>query len=172
MHLPNCDSNDVLEILQRQLTDMHKQGHNTAPVSIQELATVHYEVEPPLTEYDDEIIISNTHLLNPNVPYRHTITLPTTSPHTYNLTLLASRKVPRIVRILDTFIPTGMNSDLRQTLLKRTPTITRATTTTGKPTRDPCNIYCLAFLGLTATCRYKLFKDAALITLLQHLTDY
>ena len=90
-HLPYCNSNDVLEILQRQLTAMHKQGHNTDPESLPELATIHYDMEPPPTEYDDEPIRSNTHILDPSVPYRYTVTLPTQSPPAYGLILLSSR---------------------------------------------------------------------------------
>jgi len=172
MHLPNCDSNDVLEILQRQLTDMHKQGHNTAPVSIQELATVHYEVEPPLTEYDDEPIRSNIHLLDPSVPYRYTVTLPTQSPPAYGLILLSSRQVPWTVSIPDNFISTGIPNPLRDSILSHTPTITRATTIQARPARDDCTIYCLAFQNLTATHCYKLFRDATIATLHHHLNTH
>jgi hypothetical protein len=46
---------------------MHKQGHNIDPDSLPELATVHYDVQPPPSEYDDEPIRSNTHLLDLSV---------------------------------------------------------------------------------------------------------
>ncbi len=125
---------------------MDNARHNMDHGSLALAAIVNSHTGPPhLIEYDDEHISSNTHLLNNNVPYRHTITLPTTSAHTYNLTLLASRQVPWTIGIPYTFVPTGMNSDLGQTLLKQTPTITIASTTIAKPARDPCNIYCLAF---------------------------
>ncbi len=133
--------------------------HNTDHDSLASTATVNSHTGPPyLTKYDDEHISSNTHLLNPSVPYRHTITVPRTSPRTYRLTLLANRQVPWTTGILDTYVPTGLNSDLRHTLLKQTPTITKASTTIVKPARDLCNIYCLAFHGLTATSCYKLFR--------------
>ena len=75
-------------------TSKDKQGHNTDPDSLPELATVHYDVEPPPTEYDDDLIHSNTHLMDPYVPYRYTVTLPTQSPPAYGLILLSSRQVP------------------------------------------------------------------------------
>jgi hypothetical protein len=49
-HLLDYNLHDVLEIFQRQLTVMHKQGHNTDPDSLPQLATVHYDMEHPPTE--------------------------------------------------------------------------------------------------------------------------
>jgi hypothetical protein len=92
-YLQDYNPHDGLEILQRQLTAMHKQGHNTDPYSLPTITTIHNDVEPPSTEYDDEPIRSNTHLLDPSIPYRYTITLPTQSSPAYGLILLSSRQV-------------------------------------------------------------------------------
>ena len=124
-HLPLCYPNNIMELLHSLLTAMHRQGHNTDPDSLSAIATVSSEIEPPPTEYDDEPITSDTHLMDPTVPYRYIITLPTQSPPAYGLILLSNRQVTWTVNILESFV-TCIPNALREAILSHTPTVTRA----------------------------------------------
>jgi hypothetical protein len=130
---------------------MHKQRHNTDPDSLPAIAAVHNDVEPSPTQYDDEPIRSNTHLLDPSVPYRYTVTLPTQSPPAYGLILLSIRQVIRTEDIPDTFVPKCILNPLRDAILSHTPTVTRAATVPTRPAKDDRSIYCLAFQDLTTS---------------------
>jgi hypothetical protein len=151
---------------------MHKQGHNTDTDFLPEIATIHNNEEPPPTEYDDEPIRSNTHLLDPSVPYRYTVTLPTQSPAAYGLILLSSRQVTWTVDIPHIYVPTSIPSPLRDAILSHTPTVTRAATISARPARDNRTIYYLAFQDLTASNCYRLYRDAAVATLHHYLTAH
>ena len=129
-------------------------------------------MEPPPTKYDDDTIRSNTHLLDPSVPYRYTVTLPAQSPAAYGLILLSSRQVTWTVDIPDIYVPTGIPNPLRDAILSHTPTVTRAATIPAKPTRDDSTIYCLAFQDLTACNCYRRFRDAVVATLHHHLSAH
>ena len=82
-----------MELLHNKLTAMRRQGDNTDPDSLSAIATIHNEIEPPPTEYDEEPITSDTHIMDPTIPYRYTITLPTQSPPAYGFVLHSSPKV-------------------------------------------------------------------------------
>ena len=145
---------------------MHKQGHNTDPDSLPAITTVHNDVEPPPTEYDDEPIHSNTHLMDPSVPYRFTITLPSQYPPAYGRIFLSNRQVIWTVDILDTFVPTDIPNPLRDAILSHTPTIP------ARLAKDDCSIYCLAIQDLTSSHYCRLFRDATITTLHQYLTAH
>jgi len=128
-----------MELLHIQLTAMHRQGHNTSPDSLSTIATIHNEFEPPPTEYDHEPIISNTHILDPAVPYRYIITLTTQSPPVYGLILLSSRQVARTASVSESFV-TYIPIALREAILSHTPRFTRTATTPTRLARDDCSV--------------------------------
>jgi len=133
-----------MELLHNQLTAMHRQGHNADPDSLSAIATIHNEIEPPPTEYDDEPIISDTHTMDPTIPYRYIITLPTQPPPAYGLILLSNRQVTWTASIPESFV-TCIPNALREAILSHTPTVTRAATTQIGLARDDCSVYCHAF---------------------------
>ena len=141
---------------------MHNQGHDTDPDSLPAIATIHKDVEPPPIEYDDEPIRSNTPLLDPSVPYRYILTLPTQSSAAYGLILLSSRQVTWTVDIQETYVQTDIPNPLCDAILSHTPTVTRAAIRPTILAKDDCTIYSLAFQDLTASQCYGLFRDAAI----------
>ena len=81
------------------------------------------------TFLDDEPIASGTYFTSTHLegtPHAHVITLPTLSPATYGLTLLASRQLRWTTTLPHTCIYSWILDSPRQPLLHQTPTITRA----------------------------------------------
>jgi hypothetical protein len=127
---------------------MRSAGYPTNISGLHSAAITTYSDIPPTDELDDDPISTSTnvtpHQLAP-YPYKFRLTLPTNSPATTGLLLLASRQAPCTTRIPNEFIPTHFPEDLRQSLFQQIPTIIRANNIPPKPARDACNIYSPAF---------------------------
>jgi hypothetical protein len=108
--------------------------------------------DPPADNLDDDPIEATTIIISTQLtayPYKYRVTLPSNSPASYGLLLLANKHAPWTTTIPETFIPTHLPNDIRQRLLQQAPTIIRTNTTLPKPTRDAYFIYNPAFAGLT-----------------------
>ena len=98
------------------------------------------------------------------------IILPTFSPATYGLTLLASRQLRWSTTLPQTSILYWIQDNLRQPLLNQTPTIARANVDRLLPAKDTYLIHTTEFKGITAIVAFRLFRAAAILTLYRHLT--
>ncbi len=115
---------------------MRTAGYPSSPAGIHSAAVTSYTDDPPTDELDDEPIAIMTNITPQQLttyPYKFRLTLPTDSPATTGLLLLASRQAPWKSPIPEEYIPNHFSADLRQSLLLQVPTIIRAINTSPKP---------------------------------------
>jgi hypothetical protein len=125
------------------------------------------------TFLDDEPIAPGTYLTSKHLegtPHGHEVTLPTFSPATYGLTLLASRQLRWTTTLPQTSIPYLIPDILRQLLLNQIPTITRANVDRLTSAKDTCTIHSPAFQGVTIIVAFRIFRAAAILTLYRNLS--
>jgi hypothetical protein len=169
----NSDT-DVIDILTLRLDSMREAGYLTNISGINSATITTYSDIPPTDELDNEPISTSTsvtpHQLTP-CPYKFRLTLPTNSPATAGLLLLASRQVPWTTCIPEEFIPTRFPEDLRQSLLQQIPTIIRANNI--PPQTGPRHLHYLqpGFTRLTPRESLRQFRAAVLHTLHKILTS-
>ena len=96
--------------------------------------------------------------------------MPTYSPATYGLLMLASRQTRWTTSMPYALIPTSIANNIRQTLLQQIPIVIRSNTKDPRPSRDTCTITSLTFSGLRPTVSYKTFKASAIHTTLKLIT--
>jgi hypothetical protein len=128
---------------------------------------------PPSAELDDEPMNNTTLLLPANLtpyPYKIRLTIPTSSPASYGLVILASRQAKGTSPIPEDIIPSNFLDDVRRSLLKQIPKIVRTLISTPKPSRDQCTIYSPAFRNLSPIACLRYMRAAALHKLNKYLT--
>jgi hypothetical protein len=103
-------------------------------------------------------------------PHAHFITLPTFSPVTYGLALLASRQLRWTTTLPKTSILTWIPDSLRQPLLNQTPTITRGNVDRLTSAKDTCTIHSTDFQDISVVLAFRLFRATAILTLYRHLS--
>jgi hypothetical protein len=85
----------IWTILTHQLTHMQTTGLPTSTDGMHALQVTENSTYPARPELDDEPVTSTTQVTPPQLdtcPYRFTVTMPTYSPATYGLLLIASRQ--------------------------------------------------------------------------------
>ena len=96
------------------------------------------------TFLDDEPIASGTYSTSQHLdgtPHAHVSTLPTFSPVTYGLTLLASRQLRWSTYLPQSIIPPHILDSPIQALINQTPTITRANVERLLLGKNTCTIH-------------------------------
>ncbi len=97
LYIPYYTDDDIINILTAQLDEMQKHGAQTSSDNLNNTMTLDPISDTHLTTYpDDEHITQETNITSPHlegVPHAHIMTLPTCTPATYGLTLLAKRQL-------------------------------------------------------------------------------
>ena len=96
--------------------------------------------------------------------------MPTYSPATYILLLIAIRQTLWTTSILDTLILTSIANNIRQTLLQQISTIIRSNTEDPKLSIDTCGVTSMAFSRLRPTDSYISFRASVIHTSLKLIT--
>jgi len=136
-------------------------------------------VEPVLPPHqyvhkDDEPVLSDTDLLPKElqgVPAPYIVKLPTFSPSTYGLILLASRQTKWSASLSPDIIPADLPEDLRQALLLQIPTVTRTNADITQKAKDTCIIASNTFKDRTPIWCLNYFRAAAIQTLHKYLME-
>jgi hypothetical protein len=96
--------------------------------------------------------------------------MPSISPATYGLLLIANTQTRWTTSIPNTLIPTYIAQNIRQSMLQQRPTIIRSNTEDPKISRDTCSVTSLDFSGLRPTDIYRSFRVSSLYTSLKLIT--
>jgi len=130
IYLLDSTLEDITNLLASQLDDMQKEGIHTSSKHLHIIVTVDATTNIMDTTFiGDEPIASGTYVTHPHpegTSYVYIVTLPTFSPTTYGLTLLASRQMRWTSTLPKSSIPTRIPDNLKKPLLQQIPTITRA----------------------------------------------
>jgi hypothetical protein len=174
LYIPEPTPDAINSIIAAQLGEMQKQGIHTSPDQLENQMTIEPIMETRDTTFlDDEPIASGTYLTPKHLegaPHAHVITLPTFTPATYGLTLLASRQLRWTTTLPNSSIPAWIPESLRQPLLNQTPTITRANADRLTPAKSTCTIQSSVFQGASAIAAFRIFRAAAILTLYRNLS--
>ena len=125
------------------------------------------------TFLDDEPIASGTYLTSKHLEgtlHARVITLPTFTPATYGLTLLASRQLRWTTILPRASIPNWILDNLMQPLINQSPTITRANVDRLTSAKDTCTIHSPAFQSVSTIVAYKIFRALVILTLHRYLS--
>ena len=97
LYIPESTLEDITNIIAAQLEEMQKQGKQTSPDHLGKLMTIGPIMDTRNSTFlDVEPIAAGTYLTSTHLegtPHAYVITLPTFTPATYGLTLLASRQL-------------------------------------------------------------------------------
>ena len=175
IYLPNDydHTTDLINVLTLQLDSMSQAGYPTSPLGMRDAQVTTILGDIPTSEPDDDPIDTMTLITPPQLspyPSKFCLALPTNSPASVGLLLLASRQAPWTTIVPDALIPPNIPEDLRTRLSQQTPTITRTTNTPPKAARDMCTIYSPAFNGLKPTECLRHLRASILHTLNKLLT--
>ncbi len=125
---------------------MHTAGAPTSADHIAENVTVDPITDPDGSTFiDDELIATETPVTSQHlhgVPPAYIVTLPTFSPTTYGLALLASRQYMWTCYIPETSIPTTIPDILCKPLLTKIPTVTRTSANQVSLHIDTYTVHC------------------------------
>ena len=128
---------------------MHKQGIQTSSDQLENTMKVGPVMDIRNSNFlDDEPIALGTYLTSKHLegtPHAHVVTLPTFSPATYGLAILASRQLRWTTTLSQTSIPNWILDIRRQLLLNQTPTITKANVDRLTSAKDTCTIHSPVF---------------------------
>ena len=109
LYIPESTPNDITNIIATQLVEMHTQGIQTFLAHLHNMMIVDSITNTFDTTFlDDEPIASGTYVTTSHLegtPHTHVVNLPTFSPATYSLTLLASRQLRCTTTLPQTCIP-------------------------------------------------------------------
>ena len=110
IYLTDSPPEDIANIITAQLEDMHKQEIHIFPAQMRNMMIGDSILDTFDTTFiDDESIASGTYVTSSyleGTPHAHVVTLPTFSPATYGLTLIASRQLRWTITLPHTSIPT------------------------------------------------------------------
>jgi hypothetical protein len=174
IYIPMATPDVIANIMSMQLNDMQR----ACVLNLVDDSACNITVHPLLdtihtTHLDDERIIQTTTMASPHLegtPHAYIATTPTLFSVTYGLTLMASRQLRWTTTLLEEDIPARLPKTLRKSLLAQIPTITRNNADKPINGKETCTIHSHAFLGLSVTATFSLFRAAAILTLHEHLT--